>query len=176
WCSVRAMRALGVHIEEEAEDVLRIGGVGLRGVGAADAPLDCGNPGTRVRLVAGVRAGAAGRQFELTGDESLSQRPMGRIAEPLQELGARVETADGKLPLGIEGRPLRGIRYALPVASAQVKSCLLLAGLYAEGETTVLEPVPTRDHTERMLRAAGARVRSAPGRVTVSPADALSLP
>jgi 3-phosphoshikimate 1-carboxyvinyltransferase len=90
-------------------------------------------------------------------------------------LGAGVETAQGHLPLGIDGRPLHGITYELPVASAQVKSCLLLAGLYAEGETTVIEPVPTRDHTERMLRAAGARLRTAPGRVTVQPSERLEL-
>ena len=112
-------------------------------------------PGTLVRLLAGILAGQAWQQFELVGDESLSARPMGRIADPLTQMGAGVESADGRLPLGIDGRPLRGIAYELPVASAQVKSCVLLAGLYAEGETTVLEPVPTRDHTERMLRAAG---------------------
>jgi 3-phosphoshikimate 1-carboxyvinyltransferase len=90
-------------------------------------------------------------------------------------MGAGVETADGHLPLGIDGRPLHGMTYELPVASAQVKSCVLLAGLYADGETTVVEPVPTRDHTERMLRAAGARIRTSPGRVTIQPAERLEL-
>jgi 3-phosphoshikimate 1-carboxyvinyltransferase len=173
--TVNAMRALGAGIEEEGPDVLRIHGVGLRGLRAPDGPIDCGNAGTLVRLLAGILAGQTWQQFELVGDGSLSARPMGRIAEPLAELGAGVETAKGRLPLGIEGRPLRGVAYELPVASAQVKSCVLLAGLYAEGETTVLEPVPTRDHTERMLRAAGARVSAAPGRVTVQPAERLAL-
>jgi 3-phosphoshikimate 1-carboxyvinyltransferase len=173
--TVRAMRALAVEVEEEAPDVLRIHGVGLRGLQAPDGPIDCGNAGTLVRLLTGVLAGQTWRQFELVGDESLSSRPMGRIAEPLVQMGAGVETASGHLPLGIDGRPLHGISYELPVASAQVKSCLLLAGLYAEGETTVLEPVPTRDHTERMLRVAGARVRTAPGRVTIEPAERLEL-
>ena len=100
---------------------------------------------------------------------------MGRIADPLAAMGAGVETADGHLPLGIDARPLHGIEYELPVASAQVKSCLLLAGLFAKGETTVVEPVPTRDHTERMLRAAGARLGVKPGRVSVQPADRLEL-
>jgi 3-phosphoshikimate 1-carboxyvinyltransferase len=100
---------------------------------------------------------------------------MGRIAEPLAQMGAGVEAADGHLPLGIGARPLHGIDYELPVASAQVKSCLLLAGLYADGETVVREPVPTRDHTERMLRAAGARLRTSPGRIAVQPAERLEL-
>jgi 3-phosphoshikimate 1-carboxyvinyltransferase len=173
--SVRAMRALGVDVEDDGSDVLRIHGVGLRGLRAPDGPIDCGNAGTLVRLLAGILAGQTWQQFELVGDESLSTRPMGRIAAPLVDMGAGVETADGRLPLGIEGRPLHGITYELPVASAQVKSCVLLAGLYAESETTVLEPVPTRDHTERMLRAAGARVGTAPGRVTVQPAERLEL-
>jgi 3-phosphoshikimate 1-carboxyvinyltransferase len=173
--TVRAMRALGVQVEEEGADVLRISGVGLRGLRAPDAPIDCGNAGTLVRLLAGILAGQAWQQFELTGDESLSARPMERIAEPLRQLGAGVETADGSLPLGIEGRPLHAIEYGLPVASAQVKSCVLLAGLYADGETTVREPVPTRDHTERMLRAAGVPVRSAPGRVSVRSVERLQL-
>jgi len=173
--TVRAMQALGVEIEELAADELRIHGVGLRGLHASSEPIDCGNAGTLVRLLSGILAGQAWQQFELRGDESLSSRPMGRIADPLTLMGAGVETADGRLPLGLEGRPLRGIRYELPVASAQVKSCLLLAGLYADGDTTVMEPVPTRDHTERMLRAAGARLRGKPGRIAVSPADRLEL-
>jgi len=173
--TVDAMRALGVRIDDEAPDRLRIHGVGLRGLQPPEGPIDCGNAGTLVRLLAGILAGQQWRQFELVGDESLSTRPMGRIAEPLTQLGAGVETAGGHLPLGIEGRPLRGIAYELPVASAQVKSCVLLAGLYAEGETTVVEPVPTRDHTERMLRAAGARIRTSPGRVTIQPAERLEL-
>ncbi len=173
--TVRAMRALGVEIDDEGPDALRVHGVGLRGLRAPDASIDCGNAGTLVRLLAGILAGQQWRQFELTGDESLSTRPMGRIAEPLTQMGAGVETAGGHLPLGIDGRPLRGITYEPPVASAQVKSCVLLAGLYADGETTVVQPVPTRDHTERMLRAAGARVRTTPGGVTLEPTDRLVL-
>ncbi len=173
--TVAAVRALGVEIAEEGPDTLRIHGAGLRGLRAADGPIDCGNAGTLVRLIAGILAGQTWQQFELTGDESLSARPMGRIAGPLTEMGAGVETADGHLPLGIDGRPLHGIEYELPVASGQVKSCVLLAGLYAEGETTVVEPVATRDHTERMLRAAGAQLRVQPGRITVQPAERLEL-
>jgi 3-phosphoshikimate 1-carboxyvinyltransferase len=173
--AVRAMRALGVEIVEEGDDVLRIRGMGLRGLRAPEGPIDCGNAGTLVRLLAGILAGQTWQQFELRGDESLSARPMGRIVEPLTQMGAGVESADGHLPLGIEGRPLQGITYELPVASAQVKSCVLLAGLYAKGQTTVVEPVPTRDHTERMLRAAGVRLRVAPRRITLQPPERLEL-
>jgi 3-phosphoshikimate 1-carboxyvinyltransferase len=173
--TVRAVRALGVEVDDEGPDTLRVHGVGLRGLKAPAEPIDCGNAGTLVRLVAGILAGQTWQQFELRGDESLSSRPMGRIADPLTAMGAGVETADGHLPLGIDARPLHGIDYELPVASAQVKSCLLLAGLSAVGETTVVEPVPTRDHTERMLRAAGARLQTRPGRVTIQPAEQLEL-
>jgi 3-phosphoshikimate 1-carboxyvinyltransferase len=148
--------------------------VGLRGLREPESPVDCGNAGTLVRLVAGILAGQGGKRFELVGDESLSRRPMGRIADPLTQMGATVETTGGGLPLHIEGRSLTPLRYELPVASAQVKSCVLLAGLLAEGgPTTVVEPVPTRDHTERMLRAAGATVRTSPGEVEVRPAERL---
>jgi 3-phosphoshikimate 1-carboxyvinyltransferase len=173
--TVRAVRALGVRVDEDGRDTLRVHGAGLRGLEAPEGPIDCGNAGTLVRLIAGILAGQTGQQFELSGDESLSSRPMGRIADPLAAMGAGVETADGHLPLGIDARPLHWIEYELPVASAQVKSCLLLAGLFAEGETTVVEPVPTRDHTERMLRAAGARLGVKPGRISVQPAERLEL-
>jgi 3-phosphoshikimate 1-carboxyvinyltransferase len=173
--TVRAVRALGVEVDEDGTDTLRVHGVGMRGLKAPAGPIDCGNAGTLVRLIAGILAGQTWQQFELRGDESLSSRPMGRIADPLTAMGAGVETADGHLPLGIDARPLRGIEYELPVASAQVKSCLLLAGLFADGETTVVEPVPTRDHTERMLRAAGARLRRRAARTTVQPAERLEL-
>jgi 3-phosphoshikimate 1-carboxyvinyltransferase len=144
----------------------------LRGLRAAS--IDCGNAGTLARLSLGLLAGQTGRQFELDGDESLRSRPMGRVAEPLAAMGAGVETEGGRLPMGIDARPLRAIRYELPVASAQVKSCVLLAGLYAQdGPTSVVEPVATRDHTERMLRAAGARVQVRPGLVEVWPAERL---
>ncbi len=174
--TVRAVRALGVGVEEHGPDALLIRGVGLRGLKTPSEPIDCGNAGTLARLLPGILAGQEGRRFELTGDESLRSRPMRRIADPLRLLGAEVELTDDRLPLAIRGGAMRGIEYELPVASAQVKSCLLLAGLYAEGETTVLEPVATRDHTERILRAAGARVRVVPGRVSVWPAERLALP
>jgi 3-phosphoshikimate 1-carboxyvinyltransferase len=171
--TVAAVRALGVEVIEDGDE-LRVGGLGLRGLCEPAGPIDCGNAGTLVRLVAGILAGQEGRRFELIGDESLSTRPMGRIAEPLSQMGAAVEAVGGCLPLRIEGRPLRPIRYELPVASAQVKSCVLLAGLYAqEGATAVVERVPTRDHTERLLRSAGAAVRAAPGLVEVQPAERL---
>ncbi len=169
-----ALRALGVEIAGE-DDRLTVAGVGLRGLREADGPIDCGNAGTLVRLLSGLLAGQHGRQFELTGDASLRTRPMHRIVEPLRRMGAGVEAAAReRLPLGIEGRPLRPIRYELPVASAQVKSAVLLAGLYAAtGPTTIVEPHPTRDHTERMLETAGVRVRRKPGEVSVWPAERL---
>jgi 3-phosphoshikimate 1-carboxyvinyltransferase len=171
--TIAAARALGVEVGEDG-DTVRVAGVGLRGLREPGEPIDCGNAGTLVRLLAGILAGQEGERFELTGDESLSRRPMRRIAEPLAQMGAVVETEDGRLPLRIEGRTLAPIRYELPVASAQVKSCVLLAGLLAEGgPTTVLEPVATRDHTERMLRGAGATVRSVPGLVEVRAAVGL---
>jgi 3-phosphoshikimate 1-carboxyvinyltransferase len=139
--------------------------------------IDCGNAGTLMRLLPGLLAGQDGR-FELTGDESLRSRPMERVAEPLRRMGARVETTDGRAPLAIEGGgALRPIDYRLPVASAQVKSAVLLAGLYADGgRTTVVEPQPTRDHTELMLADAGARVVSRPSSVSLVGVDRLALP
>ena len=172
--TIRAVGQLGATVYEHDVDTLRIFGAGLRGLRPPGAPIDCANAGTLVRLLAGVLAGQEGR-FELTGDESLSARPMTRIAEPLARMGAAVSTTGGHLPLTIEGRPLQGIAYELPVASAQVKSCVLLAGLNAAGETTVVEPVPTRDHTELMLAAAGAAVTRRATSVTVRPAERLEL-
>ena len=172
--TIAALRALGATVHEDDVDVLRIEGAGLRGLREPDGPVDCGNSGTTLRLLAGILAGQHGR-FELTGDGSLRRRPMERIAEPLTQMRARVETDDGTAPLTIEGGELHGIRYELPVASAQVKSCVLLAGLYAEGRTTVVEPLPTRDHTELMLQAAGVRVTRQQRRVSVGPAERLSL-
>ena len=169
-----AVRQLGVEVVDEDVDVVRVVGAGLRGLRPPDEPIDCGNAGTLVRLLAGLLAGQEGR-FVLTGDESLRRRPMERIAEPLRRMGAHVETTDGALPLVIDGRPLQGIAYRLPVASAQVKSCLLLAGLLAHGETTVLEPVATRNHTELMLETAGVLVRRRPASVTIRPGKAPTL-
>jgi 3-phosphoshikimate 1-carboxyvinyltransferase len=171
--TVAAVRALGVEVDEPGVDELVIRGVGLRGLEAGE--VDCGNAGTLIRLLAGVAAGQRGR-FELTGDESLSRRPMERIADPLRRMGASVETTDGHPPVVVNGSDgLAGIDYRLPVASAQVKSAVLLAGLNADGPTTVVEPQPTRDHTELMLAAAAASVRRRPGSVTLEPPGALRL-
>ncbi|MBV8480967.1 MAG: 3-phosphoshikimate 1-carboxyvinyltransferase [Actinobacteria bacterium] len=159
--SIDAVRSLGVEVDDLAEDELLVHGGELR-AGAAD----CMNAGTLMRLLMGVVAGRDGR-FELTGDESLSSRPMERVAGPLRSMGAQIETTDGHAPLVVAGAPLHAIDYELPVASAQVKSAILLAGLAADGATTVVEPVPTRDHTELMLEAAGARIQRRPTSVTV---------
>jgi 3-phosphoshikimate 1-carboxyvinyltransferase len=167
-----AVRALGAGVEVEGERV-RVEGVGLRGLREPGGPLDCGNAGTLMRLLPGILAGQEGR-FELIGDESLSTRPMERIAEPLRAMGARVETDDGHAPVVVEGGSLEPVRWTLPVASAQVKSAILLAGLYADGgPTVVVEPSPTRDHTERMLEAMGARVQRKAGEPGVFPVTAL---
>ena len=173
--TVAAVRALGAEVVDEDVDTLRVRGVGLHGLRAPSDAIDCGNAGTLMRLLSGVVAGQAGRT-ELVGDASLSSRPMERIAEPLRRMGASVETTDGHAPLVVEGGSLRAIDYELPVASAQVKSAILLAGVQATGATTVVEPVPTRDHTERMLEHAGARVTRRPTSVTVEGADSLRLP
>ena len=173
--TLAAVRALGVNVEDIADDELLVGGVGLRGLQQPDAPIDCGNAGTLLRLLTGILAGQRGR-FELTGDDSLCSRPMDRVAEPLSRMGAHIETTDGRAPLVVERSDvLQGIDYTLPVASAQVKSALLLAGLNAQSTTTVREPAPTRDHTEVMLEAAGARVRRHPTSVSIEPASRLRL-
>lgn len=157
--TLQAFRDMGVTIEGPTQGYLRIHGVGLNGLQPPRGPLYLGNSGTAMRLFAGLMAG---QDFdtELTGDASLSKRPMARVADPLRQMGAEIETAEGgRPPLKVRGgRKLHGIHYDMPVASAQVKSCLLLAGLYAEGETSVTEPAPTRDHTERMLSGFGYRV------------------
>jgi 3-phosphoshikimate 1-carboxyvinyltransferase len=157
--TLAACGAMGVRADRLAADALRIEGAGLHGLRAPAEALDCGNSGTAMRLLAGV---LAGQRFAstLTGDASLLRRPMGRVLGPLRRMGARIRAADGERPpLAIEPcAGLAGIAYALPVPSAQVKSCVLLAGLYAQGETRVTEPAPTRDHTERMLRAFGYAV------------------
>lgn len=158
--TLAAFRAMGVRAEGPHAGRLRIHGVGLRGLRAPAAALDMGNSGTAMRLMAGI---LAGQPFatELTGDDSLRKRPMRRVSDPLNSMGAAIETeAGGRPPLRIQGeRRLRGIDYVLPVASAQVKSAVLLAGLFADGVTAVTEPAPTRDHTERMLRGFGYRVQ-----------------
>ncbi len=158
--TLAAFRAMGVDITGPDHGRLEIRGVGLHGLRAPAAPLDLGNSGTSMRLLAGL---LAGQSFDATlvGDASLSRRPMGRVTDPLAAMGARIQgSPGGTAPLAVHGgQALRGIDYALPVASAQVKSALLLAGLYAEGETCVTEPAPTRDHTERMLAGFGWPVR-----------------
>lgn len=158
--TLRVFRALGVSIEGPAQGQVSIRGVGLRGLSLPSAPLDLGNSGTGMRLLAGL---LAGQRFstELTGDDSLRRRPMRRISDPLARMGARIETSTtGTPPLRIEGVPggLSPLRYQMPVVSAQVKSCLLLAGLYANGTVCITEPAPTRDHTERMLVGFGYRL------------------
>ncbi len=174
--TIDAVRALGVQVDDLADDELVVHGVGLRGLQALDEPIDAGNAGTLMRLLTGILAGQEGR-FEVTGDESLRTRPMDRIAEPLKRMGARIDTANGLPPVVIQGSAtLKGIEYALPVASAQVKSAVLLAALNAKRQTTVVEPMPTRDHTELMLEAAGAQVRRTPGSVSVEPGGSLRLP
>lgn len=157
-------RRLGVVIDTPAPGARIVHGVGIDGLRAADGPLDCGNAGTGMRLLAGLLAGQAFDSV-LTGDASLSKRPMRRVTEPLARMGARIDTGDGGVPpLRVHGgASLRGIAFDNTLASAQVKSCLLLAGLYAEGETEVREPRPTRDYTERMLAAFGWPVTFAPG-------------
>ena len=172
--TIAVLRALGVRVYEAGEETVRVFGAGLRGLQQPTAPLDCRNAGTLMRLLTGVLSGQHGT-FTLTGDESLRARPMERIAEPLRLMGVELETTDGHAPLTVTGGPVRGIAYELPVASAQVKSAILLAGLYADGETTVVEPLPTRDHTEALLEAAGARVRRRPRSVTVEPVERLQL-
>jgi 3-phosphoshikimate 1-carboxyvinyltransferase len=164
-----AFEEMGVRFEQgedknrdKAEDPhglnLIVHGAGMEGLKAPKRPLDLGNSGTAMRLLAGI---LAGQKFssEMVGDESLTRRPMRRIIEPLTKMGAEISGTDkGTPPIHIQGRPLHGIRYQTPVASAQVKSCILLAGLYAQGLTEVIEPLQSRDHTERMLKSFGAKV------------------
>ena len=156
--TLNAFRAMGVQIEGPEQGRVTIHGVGLHGLKAPNGPLDMGNSGTSMRLLSGL---IAGQKFPATliGDISLSKRPMERVAKPLRLMGAQVDTQEGgRPPMTVSGGRLKGIHYDLPMASAQVKSCLLLAGLYADGETSVTEPAPTRDHTERMLRGFGYAV------------------
>ena len=167
--TLQAFRDMGVEIEGPNAGRVVIRGVGLHGLKAPKKPLYLGNSGTSIRLLSGLLAGQA-FDVELQGDASLSGRPMGRVANPLREMGAVIETEkDGTPPLRIKGgRKLKGISYTMPMASAQVKSCVLLAGLYAEGETSTVEPAPTRDHTERMLRGFGYQVDSDNDKATLS--------
>jgi 3-phosphoshikimate 1-carboxyvinyltransferase len=179
--TLQSFRDMGVVIEGPHRGRVTIHGVGLHGLKRPPNALYLGNSGTSMRLLSGLMS-AQNFDVEMTGDESLSKRPMNRVANPLREMGAVIESADnGRPPLRIKGRetikgsqPLKGIHYVLPMASAQVKSCLLLAGLYAEGETTVIEPAPTRDHTERMLKGFGYPVEVDGPKVTVRPGGTLT--
>lgn len=161
--TLKAFQDMGVNITGPEKGNVTIKGVGLKGLKKPSNPLDMGNSGTAMRLMAGI---LAGQDFdcELIGDASLSKRPMKRVTDPLRMMGAKIETSEGGMPplkiTGTGDQSLRGIDYVLPMASAQVKSCVLLAGLYAEGTTSALEPAPTRDHTERMLNGFGYKVTS----------------
>jgi 3-phosphoshikimate 1-carboxyvinyltransferase len=151
--TMQAFRDMGVRIEGPQNQTVLIHGVGKHGLTKPNQPLDCGNSGTSMRLLAGLLA-AQSFGSQLTGDTSLKKRPMNRVTLPLMRMGAKIETSHGRPPLLISGgQTLHGIRYEMPEASAQVKSCLLLAGMYAEGETWVTEPAVSRDHTERILSA-----------------------
>jgi len=174
--TLRAVEAVGATVSGAEGDrvapSIRIEGVGLRG--ASDAAVDVGNAGTLLRLLPGWLAGQETGRWTLDGDASIRRRPVDRIAAPLRSMGAQLRCREDRLPpLEVEGAPLQGVSYELPVASAQVKSCLLFAGLLAEGETRVVEPLPSRDHTERMLAAAGAEVERSNGAVAVRTAQRL---
>ncbi len=170
-----AVRALGALVEVHGEDVV-VRGTGLREAHAPDAPIDVGNAGTLLRLLPGWLAAQEGSSFTLDGDETIRRRPVDRIIEPLRQMGAELEARDGRFPpLRVRGARLRAISYELAVASAQVKSCILLAALAADGATTVGEPARSRDHTERMLLRAGASIHRHGRHVTVVNADELLL-
>ena len=165
--TLNAFKEMGVDIKRNGSNVI-IKGVGMHGLKEPLKPLDLGNSGTSIRLMAGLLS-AQSFNTELTGDDSLSKRPMARVIEPLTQMGAKITGPDSKSPLSIiGGQKLSSLTYTLPVASAQIKSCLLLAGLYAEGETCIIENAVTRDHTERMLKGFGYKVNSVNGRISLS--------
>lgn len=171
--TLAAAEAMGVRVRRHEPTRISIDGVGLRGLRQPACALDMGNSGTAMRLMTGLLCGQAFDSV-LVGDESLSRRPMERVAQPLRAMGASIKTTSGHAPLQIHGgRGLRGICYDMPVASAQVKSAVLLAGLYAEGETLVAEPAVTRDHTERMFEAFGQPLQQHGNRVRLVPAGRL---
>jgi 3-phosphoshikimate 1-carboxyvinyltransferase len=180
--TIACLRKMGVNIEADGAGAMRVHGRGRRGLLAADTPLDAGNSGTTMRLAAGL---VAGHRFRTTlvGDASLSRRPMRRVIDPLTSMGARIRSHDGRAPIEIDGADLTAIEWTPEVPSAQIKSAILLAGLHAQGVTTVHEPLPTRDHTERMFRGFGIEVsvrglaRSvAGGQEGVAPKDTLRIP
>jgi 3-phosphoshikimate 1-carboxyvinyltransferase len=176
--TLAAVQALGAEVRgvssDRIEPVISVRGVGLRGV--ASAEIDVGNAGTLLRLLPGWLAGQPSGRWILDGDDSIRRRPVDRVAAPLRQMGARLSCRDDRLPpLEVEGAELSGLEYKLPVASAQVKSCILFAALLAEGETWVSEPARSRDHTERMLAAAGAAVAWLRGGIAIRPAKRLEL-
>ncbi|SEN28318.1 3-phosphoshikimate 1-carboxyvinyltransferase [Lihuaxuella thermophila] len=166
--TIDCFRKMGVSIERTSETFVRVTGRGIQGLQEPKLPLDVGNSGTTIRLMLGILAGSSFFST-VVGDESIARRPMGRVVEPLRKMGAHIDgREDGRFtPLAVRGTSLEGISYESPVASAQVKSCLLLAGLQADGVTTIQEPTLSRDHTERMLTAFGAMVEREPNRVSV---------
>ena len=164
--TLKSFQKMGVDIEQSGSK-LTIKGLGMHGLKAPTKPLDLGNSGTSIRLMSGLLS-AQSFDSELCGDESLSKRPMDRIIDPLRQMGAKIYGVNSKPPLSISGnQPLKAITYELPIASAQIKSCLLLAGLYAEGKTCIVENVTTRDHTERMLRGFGYQVTCSDNCITL---------
>lgn len=170
-----AVRACGAIVEPGTEPgALTIRGPGLRGAG--EAHIDVGNAGTLMRLAPGWLAGQPGGTWTFDGDESIRRRPVDRIAKPLRAMGARIDAREDRFaPFTVHGTPLHGIEYALPVASAQIKSCVLMAGLLASGTTTVIEPEPSRDHTERLLARAGVRIARDGDRIELTQHDELEL-
>ncbi|MBV9242637.1 MAG: 3-phosphoshikimate 1-carboxyvinyltransferase, partial [Acidobacteria bacterium] len=174
--TLRCIEDLGARIERNGSRI-EVTGRGIAGLSEPSGPLDCGNSGTTMRLISGILAGQTFTST-LTGDESLQSRPMRRIVEPLGEMGVAIESTDGNAPLTIHGhRPLNAIHYKMPLSSAQVKSCVLLAGLFTDGETSVTEYVATRDHTERMLAWFGVPVleRQGDGGTTLSVTSPVTL-
>ncbi|MDX8150494.1 3-phosphoshikimate 1-carboxyvinyltransferase [Patulibacter brassicae] len=170
-----AIRTIGALVQRDGDRVT-VRGCGLRAADAHGETIDVGNAGTLMRLLAGWLAGQEGRSFTFDGDASIRKRPVDRVAVPLREMGARIDATDGRLPpFTVHGQRLQGIRYELPVASAQVKSCVLLAGLLADGETTVVEPVASRDHTERLLSQLGVPLWRAGDAITVGHVDELTV-
>jgi 3-phosphoshikimate 1-carboxyvinyltransferase len=173
--TLNAMRALGALVEQRPDELV-IRGVGLREARVPEEPIDVGNSGTLMRLLPGWLAAQDGHAYRMDGDASIRRRPVDRIREPLELMGARIEATEGRLPpFTVHGARLHSVAYDLPVASAQVKSCTMLAALAADGATTITEPAPSRDHTERMLTGAGVTVRRHGRHLTVVNCDELTL-
>jgi 3-phosphoshikimate 1-carboxyvinyltransferase len=174
--TLAAVQALGALVEVVEPGELIIRGPGLREAHESADPIDVGNAGTLMRLLPGWLAAQEGRSWTVDGDDSIRRRPVDRVAEPLERMGAQVEATDDRFPpFRVHGARLRAVHYELPVASAQVKSCVLLAGLLADGATTVSEPAPSRDHTERILARAGASIERNGRHVTVHATEELLL-